>query len=508
MTAAQVKAAIEGAETFTPEPPRPLRRELPPADAFPVDALGDVLGPAAIGIHEKVQAPVAICAMSVLGAATLACQAHADVRLPTGQVRPQSGYFVTIGASGERKSSTDTEALWPVRKHEENLRQRYDDELPGYLNERDAWAKQRDQILSDRKRHPDKHAKQRALDALGPAPQPPLNPMLICSEPTFEGLERLFPTGQPSMGVFSAEGGQYIGGHGMREEAKLRTAAALSSIWDGQPIRRVRAGDGALLLPGRRLALHLMVQPDIANILLSDRLLSDQGLLSRLLVSAPESLAGTRFWREPDALSDRAIRRYGARLLTILETALPLAARRVNELNPPAITLSAGARQTWIGFSNYIENEIRPGGSLETVRGLANKLAEHAARLAATLALVRDISAGEIAAEFADSGIELAQHFAAEALRLFDRAGVRPEIARAEMLLAWLQRTWPEALVSLPDIYQRGPSAIRDKKTAQEAVSILEDHGWLKHVEGGAEVGGARRQEVWLIGGGRNERLP
>ena len=172
--------------------------------------------------------------MSALGAATLACQAHAEVQLPTGQVRPLSSYFVTIGASGERKSSTDTEALWPIRKHEENLRQRYDDELPGYLNERDPWAKQRDQILSDRKSYPDKAAKQRALDTLGPAPQPPLNPMLICSEPTFEGLERLFPTGQPSMGVFSAEGGQYIGGHGMREEAKLRTAAALSSMWDGR----------------------------------------------------------------------------------------------------------------------------------------------------------------------------------------------------------------------------------------------------------------------------------
>jgi hypothetical protein len=389
MTAAQAKAAMDCAETFAPEPPRPLRRELPPADPFPVDALGDVLGPAAKGIHDKVQAPLAICAMSALGAATLACQAHADVRLPTGQVRPLSSYFITIGASGERKSSTDTEALWPVRKHEENLRQRYEAELPGYLNERDAWAKQRDQILSDRKGYPDKYAKQRALDALGPAPPPPLYPMLICSEPTFEGLERLFPTGQPSMGVFSAEGGQYIGGHGMREEAKLRTAAALSSMWDGQPIRRVRAGDGALLLPGRRLALHLMVQPDVASILLSDRLLSDQGLLSRLLVSAPETLAGTRLWREPDALSDRAIRRYGARLLAILETSLPLAAAKANELSPPAITLSARARQTWIGFSNHIEKEIRPGGSLETVRGLANKLAEHAARLAATLALVR-----------------------------------------------------------------------------------------------------------------------
>src|SRR5437870_2113029 len=37
------------------EPPRPLARELPPADPFPVEALGPILRPAAEAIHDKVQ---------------------------------------------------------------------------------------------------------------------------------------------------------------------------------------------------------------------------------------------------------------------------------------------------------------------------------------------------------------------------------------------------------------------------------------------------------------------
>jgi hypothetical protein len=41
------------------EPPRPLMRELPPADPFPVDALGPVLGSAARAIHDRVRAPLA-----------------------------------------------------------------------------------------------------------------------------------------------------------------------------------------------------------------------------------------------------------------------------------------------------------------------------------------------------------------------------------------------------------------------------------------------------------------
>src|SRR5215469_6361704 len=43
-----------------PEPPRPLTRELPPADPFPIDALGPLLRDAVQAIHDKLQAPLAI----------------------------------------------------------------------------------------------------------------------------------------------------------------------------------------------------------------------------------------------------------------------------------------------------------------------------------------------------------------------------------------------------------------------------------------------------------------
>ena len=54
------------------EPPRPLMRDLPPADPFPVTALGGVLGSAALAIQDLTLAPVALCGNSVL--AVGACQ--------------------------------------------------------------------------------------------------------------------------------------------------------------------------------------------------------------------------------------------------------------------------------------------------------------------------------------------------------------------------------------------------------------------------------------------------
>ena len=45
MSRDNIRAIVENAEDEKAEPPRPLMRELPPADPFPVDALGDVLRP-------------------------------------------------------------------------------------------------------------------------------------------------------------------------------------------------------------------------------------------------------------------------------------------------------------------------------------------------------------------------------------------------------------------------------------------------------------------------------
>ena len=497
--AGEIRRIIAGAKDVTPEPPRPLMRELAPADPYPVDALGDVLGAAAYAIHDRVQAPVAIGAQSVLGAAALAVQGHADVLLPIGlgQARPVSCYLITIAASGERKTACDTEALWPVRKHEAALRGRHDMNMPSYTNDKIAWDKAREEALKGGKG--DRTVIKAALDRLGPPPAAPLYPMLTCPEPTFEGLCRLFAVGWPSLGIFAAEGGQFIGGHGMSEDNRLKTAAGMSSIWDGEPIRRVRAGDGAAILPGRRLAAHLMAQPAVADVWLRDRLLAEQGLLSRLLLSAPDSAMGTRICREGSAEADRAITRYGACMLAILEAPLPLVADKPNELTPRRLALSNDARRVWVGFANHVEAMLSPDGELRPIAGLANKLPEHAARLAGVLTLVRDIDAGEILACEMAAGVELAQHYAAEALRLDGGSRVSAELWLARRALDWLLRQWTEPAISLPDLYQRGPGAIRDAASARKVVVILADHGWLVRIAEGAVIAGVRRRDAWRI---------
>ena len=113
------------ANTQAPEP-LPLAPPTSPARPYPLAALGEVLSGAAESIAAKCQCPSALAAQAVLAVASLASQRLADVRLPLRQTRPLSLYFVTIAASGDRKSTADNEALIPVRMYEKNLKREYE----------------------------------------------------------------------------------------------------------------------------------------------------------------------------------------------------------------------------------------------------------------------------------------------------------------------------------------------------------------------------------------------
>jgi hypothetical protein len=99
------------------------------------------------------------------------------------------------------------------------------------------------------------------------------------------------------------------------------------------------------------------------------------------------------------------------------------------------------------------------------------------------------------------ASVELAQHYAAEALRLDGGSRISADLRLAQRALDWLLRQWVESAISLPDLYQRGPGAIRESTGARKAVAILEEHGWLVRLADGAVVSGVRRREAWRVVG-------
>jgi hypothetical protein len=479
-----------------PETARPLRRPLPPSPDFPIEALAcaPVLRQAVEAIRTATQAPLALCGSSVLAAASVAAQPHGDVLMPYGAARPLSLFAVSVAESGERKTEVDRIATQPIGTREAELRVAYADQRRAYLIDLAAYEQHKKSLEQTHRKNP--AAFRTALKNLGPPPEPPLAPIILADNPTVEGLEKYAEIGQPSFGLFTAEGGKLIGGHLFNDDNRMKAGATLNLFWDGAPVPRIRA-DGATKLPGRRLALHVMVQQNAAAKLLADPTLDGLGTLARCLITAPPSAAGTRFWRESPPWVAPALDAYGAALTALLQRE-PQMGKEPNELAPPGLPLSPDAREVWIRCHDAAERRIGPGGAWEPIKALGSKAPEHAARIAGVLTLAADPDATEIGTAALEGGIALVDFYAAEALRLIGVGLADPDIVLAETLLGWLHTTG-RTVVHLAEIYQFGPRAIRDKETALRIVRILEDHGAVRRLKPGTEVDGHRRRDAWEV---------
>jgi len=485
---------------FTSEGPQPLLREIPPGQPYPVEALGP-LRAAVEAVQGMTQAPVAIPAQSALAVASLAVQGFANVETLGGD-RPLSLYALTIARSGERKSTCDGLLMQGLRDHEREEAARYREDVKGWLTRHALWKVQHEAAIKSvsktgkgGKTQTDAEAD---LRALGDEPAAPPSPDRTVTEPTYEGLTRKFAEGMPSLGIFSDEGGQFLGGFAMSSDNRQKTLAALNDLWQGNPIRRTRQGEGSFTLYGRRLAVHLMVQPGVARDFMADPKADDTGFLPRFLLCEPPSTIGTRLHgltRDGTGQLDA----FAARLGTILRTPLPMEPES-RALEPRRLFLAPDARALLVQFADAVEAAQRPGAAMSGVTGYASKAAEQACRIAGVLTLWRDLNAPAVEAEDMASAIELADFYLSEALRLADAAKVSEDTDRAERLRRWLVEEWPHPEVLTGDVVQKAPiRALRETKAATAALGTLERHGWVAALPAGTVVRGAARSTAWRV---------
>jgi hypothetical protein len=493
-----------GPEPDRSEPPRPLRRPIPTATPFPVDALGEVLGKAACDIQRATQAAMAIAGQSVLGVAGLVVQPHWDLRIPTEEIKPTSLFLFTIVASGERKTASDNRATAEVRAWEVAETERWRSEIVDYEDELEAYEAARKQILNDKKSYPTQEDKRNALGRLEkPRPMPRI-PMVLCPDATIEGLVRLLHEGLGYVGIFADEGGVFVGGHAMGPDAKIRTIGGLNSSWDGTSLKRARSTDKLRALHGRRVAMHLLVQPPVGDLFFGDPLLDGQGLLSRVLAAMPDELAGTRSPFNPADVQNLSSLSRFSRGVALLLRKTPIASDKdPRELRPSVLEMSPEAITAWIAFDNRVEKEKGPNGKYASIKRLANRAPEHAARLACVIDRFESVLVGKPAdklpANKMNAGVMLMEEFyLPEALRIYASIQDSPELALAEKTLEWA-RSLQDKVFSLPDVYQYGPYAVRDAEKARTIVDILLSHGHIFQIVGGATIRGIKRREAYRL---------
>lgn len=469
----------------------PLRRKPPAAESYPLEALGNIIGSAAKSIERVIQAPAALCGQSVLAAAAVCVQGITNVQL-YGGTSPLSNFFISIAESGERKSAVDRCAMAGPKEFQKQLYERYQQDLQDYDIDMDVYDKNSKEL-----------SKKGSGDALKASlheliePQNPIQPVIFAGDPTFEGLVKMLAVGQPSAGIFSDEGGGMLGGSAMNEQNRLKTVASLSRIWDGTPIDRVRAGDGASILYDRRCSAHLMMQPRVADSFLNDAISSDQGILSRFLCVRPKSTKGSRLYVDEDLSIDTAVSLYKQRSLELMQR------WKIDEetggvaFSKP-LEMTQDAKAIWVAFGNYVESEQAEEGTYRQISGLASKASEHAARLAGIIQIFENPTAVYIDIEHMKLGIELMNFYLTEAIRIKQAALDSDELMEAEKLLTWFKEEKIQ-LIYPAKIYQFGPASLRSKKKASEIIDVLVDHGYLTLEEKSIAVDGKVRKKLWRV---------
>lgn len=472
--------------------PLPLVRVTPQNDPFPFEVLPPAIRTAALRVREVVQAPIDLVCQSFLAAATLAVQPYVDV-LIDGRRFPVSNNYIVEGISGERKSAVERVATGPIKDRQRKEGEQFHIGEKAFEAAHVAWEQKRKAAFKE----DDKDVIEAMLKNAGEEPKH-VQPVYLFSEPSFQGIERAFAEGRYTLGLFSDEGGRFLGGYAMSKENQTNTITGLSKLWDGDPLDRMRGGDGLTMLYGRRFSVHLMIQPALSGQLFGNSILTGQGFLSRCLCSYPASTIGNRPYKAVDLSKDVATVAYFKAMEGILDKPLPIHDRPEMGLNTRAITLTSAAKSIWIAFHDHVEALQKPGGDLFPIIGFASKAAEHAARIAGVLSTFQNPDVTEIGTEYVEAGITIAQFYLGEALRLFHASNDNPLLTLAEECFRYgTEKT--NGVIGLRNLYQFGPNAVRNKETAMQVITALEEHYRAVQIPGGAVVDGKKNRDAWRL---------
>ena len=480
--------------------PIPLHGEIRGAEPIPWQALGPLADPI-MAIAKLTQAPAAIAMQSVLAVASTATQGLADVEALHGTV-PITLYLVTVAQSGERKSACDGLATAAIKEVDQERERQY-----RYIKR--VFEAELVEFQKGQRRKPKKDFDVIEGDIKYPnvelAPEPPLVTTILISDVTIEGLHRRLETGTPSVAVMTDEGGQFFGGHGMKPENALKTVAGFSKLWDGAPISKSRASSETVVLYNKRVSLHAMIQPRVAQNVIGDPMMKDQGFLSRVLIACPDSKIGSRKISNDPAYTaakreaQAVLHIYNERIKELLNIELLILPDTRSDLNLRQLKLSDQARSSLEEFYNRVEHSSNKGEAFEYMTGFAAKAPEMAARIAGVQTLYADERATEITGEMMSNGIVMMEWYLAEMHRVSDTGRPNEELCMAEELRLWLVNGWTGEFINKRTIMKNGPGYLRDGNTLDICIKKLVEHGWLVRGAGAQVIGGTNSITFWRV---------
>ncbi|MBF0460859.1 MAG: DUF3987 domain-containing protein [Magnetococcales bacterium] len=464
------------------------------SEPFPIDTLPTVLRDAAMEIARFTKTDVASAAVVGLSVAATAIGKGARVEEKSGLLHNPAMFFIASLDSGERKTPVFQNMTYPLEQWAKAQEEHHVREVARAQAENAVI----DGLLGSMKRQALKASNgereilvSRMAEEASKRKEIPASPRLFTSDVTEEKLFQKLHAHGGEFAVMSGEGRQVIDAILGRYSGGNRTGDGiyLAGI-SGDTICRDRVGneksgpeDLAIIQPC--LNVCIMVQPDKFMELLRNPVLTESGLVARILPVSPASMVGSRF-EEPDeqGLNEYAMEGYNrtiGRFLNAKRLIDPMTGGRKVHL----AVLGAGAKEARRQWHNIIEREMGVGHELEKCRDIAAKSVTQTVKIALVLHLLENpdyllTERSEISLATWKGAQRLIEMFLATAIRFRESAQtVACELA-SDRIVEWLQITGRQT-VSNREVLRVGPRPrMKNINEVNEIFDELQDRGVVR----------------------------
>lgn len=445
---------------------------LPDVDSrFPRCSHFPVFGGAVDETVNNIKAPQPMVVFSALGAISVAIQGLCDVKRPTGQVGPVSLFLLSLGKSGERKSTAENIFFEAIREFQIEQDNVWVNKNKDWVVVHDVWKSKRAALIKQISKKAVAGECSLSLESAllkleKDQPEKPQKMKFVYEDSTSEALLSGLSEFN-SAALISSENG--LGSRAFNDLSKQ------NALWSGDAVTVDRKTSGSYQLTNARLTISFMTQPKTIDEYIRKRgdLARGAGLLSRFLVTAPDSTQG---YRSIDNTTTSSECKY-----LFAERIKKLLSDNVSMMDDSArprkvVKLSSKASERWVDAFNEIEIGIRSGGRFEGAGDLASKLADNIVRIAALLHVFEGYE-GDVSLEVLEFAIDLCLWCSDEFYRVFMplKEGEVEVVALRDWFLR--RRAEGEGVLKKNVVLQYCPRLIKDVVQLNSALRKLEDSG-------------------------------
>lgn len=477
---------LSNAELPTQEWPELVPLDAPNLPNLDLKYLPAWVGDYARALAANTETPPELSAGMILAACSVAAARCLRVLVKPGYSEPCNLWWVVALPPGNRKSAVQSAATEPLIIWERHQSDLMEFEIKRVTSERktnEARAKEiRTKSVKEKRQDKAQQLMQEVADLEAQLPEIPISPQLWTSDITPERLGSLLAEQNECMAWLSSEGGVFDLLQG-RYSNGIPNLDLVLKAHSGDSERVDRGSRPPVFLHNPRLTIGLSPQPEVLRGLATKSQFRGRGLLARFLYLLPPSILGYRKLQSvpiPETIKNA----YHHGVTAMLNWSLAVDEKGKEHCHQLELSESASANLRT--FSLLVEEQMRPGGSMEHCTDWAGKAPGAAARLAGVLHAIKHAHGKpwelSITGETMNDALNIMAVIQHHSLAALDMMGADASINAARKVWSWIERN-RKSRCSVRDIFNALRGTFPRVEKIREALAVLVERGYVELTE-------------------------